>query len=121
MAPVAYNLGIMRRWLLAVFMLQLFLNVAGFALPGQGQGDMLANGPVLSAAVLLSDAQTPRPKGLADPTHGLVDELPDLPDTLLRPAAARANKGPAPAHAGWVHAGSPAPLPDTLLRPPQRA
>lgn len=113
----------MRRWLLAVFMLQLFLNVVGFAVPvqGQGQGDMLANGPAPSAAVLLSDAQAPRPKGLADPTHGLVDDLPDLPDTLLRPAAARANKGPAPAHAGWVHAGSPAPLPDTLLRPPQQA
>lgn len=111
----------MRRWLLAVFVLQLFWNVAGLAVPGPGHEHLAADRPALSAAALLAPAQTPRPKGLADPTHALVDELPDLPDTLLRPATTKANKGPAPAHAGWVHAGSPAPLPDTLLRPPQRA
>jgi len=111
----------MRRWLLAVFVLQLFLNMAGLSVvepwhaPGPDHGQ--------HASVAQTPAGTPvstKAKGLADQVHGLMDELPDLPDTLLRPAATKALAMSTPAHTGWVHAGADDPLPDTLLRPPQR-
>ncbi len=109
----------MRRWLLAVFVLQLFWNMAGLAV----MGGLRAHPPAdpLSVAVSVADALAVEGKGLADQAHGLLDELPDLPDTLLRRSDPTPLPAPAPVHTGWVHNGSPDPLPRALFRPPQRA
>ncbi len=109
----------MRRWLLAVFVLQLFWNMAGFAVVGQLQAQALAD--PLSVAVSAADAQINDGKGLTDQAHGLLDELPDLPDSLLRRVIIKAVASQAPAHTGWVQIGSPDPLPEALFRPPQPA
>lgn len=109
----------MRRWLLAVFVLQLFWNMAGFAVLGQPHAPATAD--PLSVAVSAADAQLHDGKGLTDQAHGLLDELPDLPDTLLRQRAPANLPAPAPVHTGWVQNGSPDPLPRALFRPPQRA
>lgn len=109
----------MRRWLLAVFVLQLFWNTAGFAVLGQPHAPAMAD--PLSVAVSAADAQLHDGKGLADQAHGLLDEVPDLPDTLLRRTSTKTVANPAPAHMGWVQVGASDPWPDTLYRPPQRA
>jgi hypothetical protein len=109
----------MRRWLLVVFVLQLFWNMAGFAVVGQLHAQAIAD--PLSVAVSAADAQINDGKGLVDKAHGLLDELPDLPDTLLRRVRTKVVAKPAPTHTGWVEVGSPDPLPEALFRPPQRA
>jgi hypothetical protein len=114
----AYNLSVMRQWLLAVFVLQMFWNMAGFAVLGQLHASAVAD--PLSVAVSVVDAQRHDGKGLTDQAHGLLDELPDLPDTLLRQAPIKTVAGLAPAYMGWVEVGTTDPWPETLFRPPQR-
>jgi len=109
----------MRRWLLAVFVLQLFWNMAGFAVMGHLHEREPADR--LSVSVSVADVQATKGKGLVDQAHGLLDELPDLPDSLLDGAPSEAARNLAPAHIAWVQTGSPAPLPEALLRPPQLA
>lgn len=103
----------MRRCLLAVFVLHLLWNMAGVVIvaqPHERPGDAL-NAPLAGSLA----------HGLADQTHGLMDERPDLPDSMLRKAAARAGSPLASSHAEWTGTGRAAPWPDALLRPPQRA
>lgn len=114
-----YNFPVTHRVLLLVFLLQLFWNMAGFAVVGQLHAQALAD--PLSVAVSAADAQINDGKGLTDQAHGLLDELPDLPDTLLRRATTKWVAAAAPAHSGWVQMGVPDPLPEALFRPPQRA
>jgi hypothetical protein len=110
---IAYNLGIMRRWLLAVFVLQLFWNMAGFAVVGHPHvaAPEGRNGVSVSAMDVFSTDG----KGLVDRAHGLMDELPDLPDSLLRKVSTKAVTAAAPVHPRWVRSASPPPLPETLL------
>lgn len=109
----------MRRWLLAVFVLQLFWNMAGFAVVGHLHEREPTDRPSVSVSV--ADVQATHGKGLIDQAHGLLDELPDLPDSLLYEAPSDATRSLAPAHIAWVQTGAPAPLPEALLRPPQLA
>ncbi len=116
---IAYNPGIMRRCLLAVFVLHLLWNMAGVVIvarPHERPGDAL-HAPLggSSAHAPVGDTQ-----GLADRTHGLLDDVPDLPDSMLRIAAVRASSPLAGSHAGWSGTARADPLPDALFRPPQR-
>lgn len=109
----------MHRWLLVVFVLQLFWNMAGFAVVGTLHERAPPDRSLV--AVSVADAQASEGKGLVDRAHGLLDELPDLPDTLLRRVASKAVAAAFPAHAGWVQIGSPAPPSEMLFRPPRLA
>lgn len=108
----------MRRSLLAVFVLQLFWNMAGFALVGHRYERAVTDRP--SVAVSVADVQSIDGKGLVDQAHGLLDELPDLPDSLVCGSPCNAASGPTPTHMARVVKGAPAPSPEALLRPPQR-
>ena len=108
----------MRRWLLAVFVLQLLWNMAGFAVVGHGHEREA--GERLSVAMSVADVKATDGKGLVDLAHGLMDELPDLPETLLRRAPPKAIQAAAPGDSPRVSRGLPPPLPDALFRPPPR-
>jgi len=109
----------MRRWLLAVFVLQLFWNIAGFAVMGHLHERQPADRPSVSVSV--ADVQSIDGKGLIDQAHGLLDELPDLPDSLLDRTPSEATRSLAPAYIAWVQRASPGPYSEALLRPPQPA
>jgi|GEM_PF-4558801 hypothetical protein len=118
----------MPRWLLAVFVLQLLWNMAGFPAMGQPheraeaseQTSTLASAPASGQALVAAwaDPSVQAARGPGAAANGLLDELPDLPDTLLRRAAPRTPAGPTPSHTGWVHNGSPDALLRALFRPP---
>lgn len=110
----------MRRCLLAVFVLHLLWNMAGVVIVAQPheRPDDALNAPLAGS---LAHDPSDNTKGLADQTHGLMDELPDLPDSMLRKATARTGSPLASSHAEWTGAGRADPLPDALFRPPQRA
>ena len=109
----------MPRWLLAVFVLQLLWNLAGFpAVEHLNPHAQQAAEPSMTAG---SDTQSPVARGPGTAANGLLDELPDLPDTLLRRAPPKSSAAPAPAHTGWVQTGSPDALLEALFRPPARA
>lgn len=104
---------------MAVFVLQLLWNMAGFAVVGSLHERSPSDPPPVSVSVF--DAQANDGKGLADLAHGLLDELPDLPDSLLRWTAHRWGPAPTPPHTTRLSAGRPPPLPVALFRPPPRA
>lgn len=108
----------MRRSLLVVFVLQLFWNMAGFAVVGHGYERTWTDRPSVSVSV--ADVQAIAGKGLVDQAHGLLDELPDLPDSLVCWRQPNTMPDPTPAHMACVGKGSPTPSPEALLRPPQR-
>lgn len=109
----------MRRWLLAVFVFQLFWSMAGFAIVGHAHEREPGGRP--SVAVSLADVKATDGKGLVDLAHGLMDELPDLPDSLLRRSPPRALALKASADGRPLPHGLPPPLPVALYRPPPRA
>lgn len=109
----------MPRWLLAVFVLQLLWNLAGFPAVEHPHERAQAGEPAVTAG--WADTQSPAARGPGAAANGLLDELPDLPDTLLRRATPKSSAAPTPAHTGWVQAGSPDALLDALFRPPPRA
>ncbi|MFN7122644.1 MAG: hypothetical protein ACK4NM_11485 [Hydrogenophaga sp.] len=115
----------MPRRLIALFALHFFLSVSAFAFGGAHPG--LAT-PAHTAAV----SQT-APTGIEDAAqhgtalvesavnHALVDELPDLPDSLPRTVLAQRSPADGGRTIGYrQHAALPLPL-DGLLRPPQQA
>jgi hypothetical protein len=109
----------MPRWLLAVFVLQLLWNMAGFP------AVKIPHEPALAEWTLVTTASTNQHqqdnRGPSTAANGLLDELPDLPDTLLRWSAPKSAPMPAPAHTGWVQIGSPDALLEALFRPPSSA
>lgn len=115
----------MRRCLIAIFALHFVLSVSAFAFGSMhgaqveqaGAAAVLPAEAAMAASVLLAD------QGGADASvqHALVDELPELPDSLPRIASAqRAPVDAGPAIAYRQRAAFPPSL-DGLLRPPQQA
>lgn len=113
----------MHRWFIAIFALHFIMSVNAFSLE-----------PVEpSAPALVALAPPPATESTAGPTggkaatalpepgapHTLLDELPDLPDSLARTVAtARPALVPASARA-WLAELPPVRVPDTPLRPPR--
>lgn len=109
----------MPRWLLAVFVLQLLWNMAGFPVMEHPYGRVQAEGVTVASG---SSEHQPTPaRGPGAAANGLLDELPDLPDSLLRRVAPKPSTAPTPAHAGWVQSGALDALLEALYRPPPRA
>jgi hypothetical protein len=109
----------MRSWLLAVFVLQLLWNMAGVALVGHSHERLGDKGVYTS--VSLADVKLTEGKGLVDSAHGLMDEVPELPDTLLRRSPLKAGLAPAQGHRSPLGDGLPAPWLDGVFRPPTLA
>ena len=107
----------MRRWLIALFAVHFLWGVIGFAIPSHPVDTPAA----ASLAAPAHGVSAPSTKGLADLEHALADELPDLPDTLQRPATLAFAHVLTPLQPQW-HAGVlPAPVPEAPFRPPRRA
>ena len=116
----------MHRWFIAIFALHFFVSVSAFSLgstapsatPAAALSAPLA-APLATDPAELSGAATalPEPGSL----HTLLDELPDLPDSLARLAPShRPTISPA-SERPWKAHLPPARTPDTLLRPPRNA
>lgn len=114
----------MRRSLIAIFALHFFLSVSAFAF-GDMQGAQFAqaHAAALSAASAAPDAQPGLDKGKADSStrHALVDEVPDLPDSLPRVAAAQRPPRDGGPTIGYRQRAVLPPALDGLLRPPRQA
>lgn len=115
----------MRRCLIAIFALHFFLSVSAFAF-----GDMPRAPGAPAHAATASQAATPaeRSAALQEPgqdessvNHALVDELPDLPDSLPRPTAVQRPPVDAARIIGYRQRAVLPPSLDGLLRPPQQA
>jgi hypothetical protein len=115
----------MHRWPLAIFALHFVLSVSAFAF-GETAGSLL---PRIATAQVSASVHTPSDT-ISDSTvsvtssalsdqHGLMDDLPDLPDTLTR-IALPARQVIGPTHAiGYLAACLVPCSPDALLRPPR--
>ena len=78
----------MHRWLIAIFALHFVLNVSAFSL-GDASLRTTDQASWIAASASVPAAETCRVSQAAasdqsPSTHGLLDELPDLPDTLAR-------------------------------------
>lgn len=108
----------MHRWLIAIFALHFFLSVSAFSL-----GDAVSPAPVVVAGTMVepgstASADTASPMRSA---HGLMDEIPDLPDTLPRSVAVHRQPVEPGRTIAYLEVRRPVVSPDTLLRPPQHA
>jgi len=74
----------MRRWLLALFALQFFCSVSAFtfANPGPLEPSSHAASGVVEASEGEIDIALKGAASAFDPTHGLMDEIPELPECL---------------------------------------
>jgi hypothetical protein len=72
----------MRRWLLTLFALQFFCSVSAFAYADTGR--LAPSSPGVGMAAEASKGSTDMTLKLAasalDPTHGLLDDIPELPE-----------------------------------------
>jgi len=100
-----------------VFAFQLLWNMAGFTVVGFESTDTATQSVAISAA----DAHATLGKGLVDQAHGLIDDLPDLPDGAAQRSTPKPAHSFAPLRPWFVLAGLPPPTLDGLLRPPQTA
>lgn len=84
---LGYTATTMHRWLIAIFALHFVLNVSAFSLGevprATEQARWIAASSSAPAAESCGDARTSTSASLQF-THGLMDDLPDLPDTLPR-------------------------------------
>jgi hypothetical protein len=110
----------MRRWLIALFAVHFLMGVIGFAIPDHIVDMPVAGLATAAEAKVGTDSTAPSQKGLADLAHALADELPDLPDTLQRPAALALAHVLTPLQPQWHTSGLPTPLLEQPFRPPRR-
>ncbi|MDP2017357.1 hypothetical protein [Hydrogenophaga sp.] len=115
----------MVRCFIAIFALHFFLSVSAFAF-----GDAAVTQVVQAHAAAASQAAPAGPQATAqqDPgkaessvSHALVDEVPDLPDSLPRIATAQRPPVDGGPSIGYRQRTALAPSLDGLLRPPQQA
>jgi hypothetical protein len=108
----------MHRWLIAIFALHFFLGVSAFSL-----GAAVLPAPAMVAATALQEAPAPTDDAAAPlvSPHGLMDELPDLPDTLPRTVAVHRQPVEPGRAIAYLEVRRPAVSPDLPLRPPQPA
>jgi hypothetical protein len=112
----------MSRRLIALFALHFFLSVSAFAFGTAHHG--LATPPQAVAVSQSAPAEAPAQQSTAfaeaTVNHALVDEVPDLPDSLPRNVLAQRSPADSGRTIGYrQHAAFPLPL-DGLLRPPQQ-
>jgi len=114
----------MRRCLIAIFALHFFLSVSAFAF-GDLQGSPVEKAHIGAALVVSTgaDAASGIDTDLAESSasHALVDELPDLPDSLPRSLAAQRPPLDRSLSIGYRQRAAFPPSLDGLLRPPQKA
>lgn len=74
----------MRRWLLALFALQFFCSVTAFAYASVDrlEPSSHAAGVVAEASKFSLDTPLKGAVSALDPTHGLLDDIPELPECL---------------------------------------
>lgn len=111
----------MRRCLIAIFALHFFLSVSAFAFGDWAHERVVGSADAVSSAMLQA-TEAPAP-GAADASasHALVDELPDLPDSLPRTRAVQKPPVDGGPFVGYRQHAAPPPSLEGLLRPPQRA
>ncbi|MDO8889810.1 MAG: hypothetical protein U1E02_04650 [Hydrogenophaga sp.] len=114
----------MRRCLIAIFALHFFLSVSVFAFGDlHGSPSSLAHiGP--TAVVSAGPDATPgidTGKAGSSASHALVDDLPDLPDSLPRVFVAQRPPLDGGLSIGYRQRAALPPSLDGLLRPPQKA
>jgi hypothetical protein len=114
----------MRRCLIAIFALHFFLSVSVFAF-GDVQGSPLAQAHIGATAVVSTGADAPSGidtgKAGSSAGHALVDELPDLPDSLPRGRVAQRPPLEGGVSIGYRQRTALPPSLDGLLRPPQKS
>ncbi|WP_300649551.1 hypothetical protein [Hydrogenophaga sp.] len=114
----------MRRCLIAIFALHFFLSVSAFALGGAHSAAAL-QAPVLSALQSApGDAESaPQGKALGEAAvnHALVDQVPDLPDSLPKTVLVQRPPVDGGSSIGYRQRAAVPPSLDGLLRPPQQA
>lgn len=72
-----------------------------------------------TVSISVADVHATPGKGLVDQAHGLVDDLPDLPDSVAPRSTSRLTHPVEPVRLWVVPTGLPLPALDGLLRPPQ--
>ena len=114
----------MRRCLIAIFALHFFLSVSVFAF-GDLQGSPPAQAHTGASAVVSAGADATSGidtgKAGSSASHALVDELPDLPDSLPRAFVAQRPPLDGGLSIGYQQRAALPPSLDGLLRPPQKA
>lgn len=115
----------MRRCFIAIFALHFFLSVSAFAF-GDLQGAQLVQAH--AAGVAQTEMTTAQTGANQDPgtsassaSHALVDEVPDLPDSLPRIFAAQRPPVDGGSTIAFRQRAAVTPSLDGLLRPPQQA
>jgi len=113
----------MHRWLVAIFALHFFLNVSAFSwahAPSQAMQSATWTEAAEPASVSLEGHSAPG--GLPSQSsgnHGLMDELPDLPDTMTRQGLVLKQPVEPGCTVARVALRKALRSPDTPLRPPQ--
>lgn len=74
----------MRRWLLALFCLQFFCSVSAFTFADTGalERTSYAMSEGVEASPVSPDMPMKTAASALDPTHGLMDDIPELPECL---------------------------------------
>lgn len=113
----------MYRRLIALFALHFFLSVSAFAFGTVHQGPVTPTHNAATSEAVPADAAAQQGEAVAEPAvnHALVDEVPDLPDSLPRNFLAQRSPADSGRSIGYRQlAAMPLSL-DGLLRPPQQA
>lgn len=115
----------MHRWFIAIFALHFVVSVSAFSL---GSAAPSAPSAAALSAHLANDTATPagaNKTATALPEQGsphtLLDELPDLPDSLARTAPAHRPVFNPASERPWKAELPPARVPEAPLRPPRNA
>ena len=112
----------MHRWFIAIFALHFLVSVSAFSLGSAAPSATTAaalSAPLTADTAEFSGAATALPE--QGSPHTLLDELPDLPDSLARSAPSHRPTFSPASEWPWKAELPPARLPDTLLRPPRSA
>ncbi|MFN3494056.1 MAG: hypothetical protein ACK40L_06080 [Hydrogenophaga sp.] len=113
----------MHRWFIAIFALHFLVSVSAFSLgstaPSAPAVVVLGALPAAASAAESPSGRTATALPQEGAPHTLLDELPDLPDSLPRSlATARPAFSPA-SERPWTAALPPSRVPETPLRPPR--
>ena len=113
----------MHRWLIAIFALHFVLNVSAFSL-GEASMRTTDQSTWNAASASAPAAETCRVSRAATSdqtpsTHGLLDELPDLPDTLTRSVSVLRQPVEPGHNIRYLAVHHALPSLDALLRPPR--
>jgi len=113
----------MYRRLIALFALHFFLSVSAFAFGTVHQGPVTPPHNAATSQAVPAEAAPQHGEVVAESAmnHALVDEVPDLPDSLPRNLLAQRSPADSGRNIGHRQLAAMPPSLDGLLRPPQQA